>query len=229
MLCMNEQAKSKPDNERVINMYNLFEEKRAYPRIKVNCLAELTGTEEDTSVNVIVHDISPDGVQIRCNRKTAKEIHPSGKFIEERNAPVVDMKFQLEIQGLMREIQTTCKLFYICILSQDVVAFGLKFIDYKNNSAKQIDQFIATAMLPEEERVLKVLDKPKTSARILSEIDDDDIDLDDTLNMLRRKKAIISFGQEKKKKHIKLESAIELIFKRLDTIEKRLNKLEKGE
>ena len=69
-----------------------------------------------------------------------------------------------------------------------------------------------------------MLHTPRTGDDILRQLDDKNINLGDTLNLLRRKKAIVSYEDDKSRKFVKLESAIESIFKRLEKIEKRLDK-----
>ncbi len=82
-----------------------------------------------------------------------------------------------------------------------------------------------SSIIPIEEKVLDILHIPRTSEDILDQIDDENINLDSTLNLLRRKKAIVSYEDDKTRKFIKLESAIESIFERLDKIEKHLDKI----
>ncbi|MCG8378087.1 MAG: PilZ domain-containing protein, partial [Proteobacteria bacterium] len=201
------------------------EEKRKYPRVTVNSLAEVQKSG-DYSVNVILHDISPDGVQLRCNRKTAHTIHPSGKFITDSTAPEILLKFSLLIDEKEKEVIVKSKIFYFTIIATDVVAFGVKFKQFENFTDRHVETFIMRSFVPVEEKVLGILDTPQTSDDIMEQMDtgqDENINLGDTLSLLRKKKAIVSYEENDTRKFIKLESAIESIFKRLDKIEKQLN------
>jgi hypothetical protein len=216
---------AKPKKKKIINLYDMYEEKREYPRVNVNALTVIEKKDE-YEINAILHDISPDGVQLRCNRKNAHIIHPSGKFISEKTAPKVLLKFSLPIDGKEKEIIVQSKIYYFSIIEIDVVAFGAKFIQFEKFSGRHIDDYIMKSVVPVEEKVLNVLDSPRTSEDILNELDldDENIDLDATLNRLRKKKAVVSYEDDKKLKFVKLESAIASIFERLEVIEKRLDK-----
>lgn len=201
----------------------MYEEKRDYPRVDVNTLAEVH-KEDEYDVNVILHDISPDGVQLRCNRKTAHIIHPTGKFLTEKTSPKVVLQFSLPIEGNEREVIVQSKIYYFTIIATDIVAFGAKFIEFKKFTDRHVENYIMKSVIPVEEKVLDILSTPQTGDDILEQLDDENINLGDTLNLLRRKKAIVSYEDDKTRKFVKLESAIESIFERLEKIEKRLDK-----
>lgn len=212
--------------KKTISLYDIYEEKREYPRISLNAIASLA-LPDGFDVNVVVHDLSPDGVQLRCNRKTAHMIHPSGKFITEATAPYADLKFSLTLDNHDREVRAQIKLFYFTIISEDTVAFGAKFKKFEKFSDRFVEKFISSAMSPVEEKVLDLLDKPRSEDYIVEQIGESTVNLDDTLNMLKKKKAIITYGNDKKQKYVRLESALESVFKRIDSLEKKIKSLEK--
>lgn len=216
-------TKAKAKRKKTINLYDMYEEKRDYPRVSVNTLAEIHKKDE-YDLNAILHNISPDGVQLRCNRKTAHTIHPSGKFITDKTAPEVTLTFSLPIDGKEKNVIVQSKIYYFSIIATDMVAFGVKFKKFEKFTERHVDDFIMKSVIPVEEKVLDILDTPQTGDDILDQLDDEDINLESTLNLLRRKKAIISYEDDKTRKFVKLESAIESIFERLDKIEKRLKK-----
>ncbi|GEM_PF-899033 len=217
-------AAIKPKKKKTINLYDMYEEKRDFPRVSVNALAKIHKKGE-YDLNAILHDISPDGVQLRCNRKTAHMIHPSGKFITDKTAPEVVLTFSLSVDGKDKNVIVQSKIYYFSIIEIDVVALGVKFKQFEKFTSRHVDDFIMKSIVPIEEKVLDILDTPHTSEDILDQMDDENVDLDDTLNLLRRKKAIVSYEDDKTRKFVKLESAIESIFERLHKIEKRLDKI----
>jgi hypothetical protein len=218
-------TKVKPARKKTVNLYDMYEEKRDYPRVSVNSLA-VVHKQDEYDVNLILHDISPDGVQLRCNRKTAYTIHPSGKFMTEKTSPEVVLKFTLPIDDKDKDVIVQAKIYYFTIIATDVVAFGVKFKKFEKFTQRHVDDYITNSIIPVEAKVLDMLHTPHTGDDILNKLDDKDVNLDDTLNLLRRKKAIISYEDDKTRKFVKLESAIESIFKRLEKIEKRLDKLD---
>ncbi|MGB1801126.1 MAG: hypothetical protein ACPHLK_09905, partial [Gammaproteobacteria bacterium] len=120
------------------------------------------------------------------------------------------------------------KLYYFSIIELDAVAFGAKFIQFEKFSARHVENFIMKSIIPIEEKVLNMLDSPRSSHDILNELDlhDENIDLDSTLNRLHKKKAIVAYKEDKTLKFVKLENAIATIFERLEKIEKRLDELD---
>jgi len=216
-------TKARPKRKKTINLYDMYEEKRDYPRVDVNTLA-VVHKKDEYDVNVILHDISPDGVQLRCNRKTAFKIHPSGKFISDKTAPAVVLKFALPIGGKEKDVIVQSKIYYFTIIATDVVAFGVKFKKFEKFTQRHVDDYIEQSIVPVESKVLDMLHTPHTDEDILDKLNDKDVNLGDTLNLLRRKKAIVSYEDDKTRKFVKLESAIESIFERLEKIEKRLDK-----
>ncbi len=216
-------TKDKLKPKKTVNLYNMYEEKREYPRIKVDTLA-IVHKQDEYDINVLLHDISPDGVQLRCSRKTAFKIHPSGKFITDKTAPEVVLKFALPIGGKEKEVIVQSKIYYFTIIATDVVAFGTKFKKFKKFTQRHVDDYIEQSIIPVESKLLDMLHTPHTDEDILDKLDSKDVNLGDTLNLLRRKKAIVSYEDDKTRKFVKLESAIESIFERLDKIEKRLDK-----
>ena len=132
------------------------------------------------------------------------------------------------MDGKEKDIIVRVKLYYFSIIEMDAVAFGAKFIKFEKFSERHVDDFIMKSVIPIEEKVLNVLSSPRSSDDILNELDleDENIDLDSTLNRLHKKKAIVAYEEDKTLKFVKLESAIATIFERLDKIEKRLDKLE---
>ena len=218
---------AKAKKKKIINLYDMYEEKREYPRINVNALA-IIEKKDEYEAHAILHDISPDGVQLRCNRKNAHIIHPSGKFISEKSAPEVILRFSLAIDRKEKDVIVRVKLYYFSIIAMDAVAFGAKFIQFEKFTGRHVEDFIMRSVIPIEEKVLNVLDSPRSSDDILNQLDldEENIDLDSTLNRLHKKKAIVAYKEDKTLKFVKLEAAITTIFERLEKIEKRLDKLE---
>jgi hypothetical protein len=216
-------TKAQPKRKKTINLYDMYEEKRDYPRVGVNTLAGVHKKDE-YDVNVILHDVSPDGVQLRCDRKTAYIIHPDGKFITNKTAPEVVLKFALPIDDKEKDVIAQVKIYYFTIIATDVVAFGAKFKKFEKFTQRHVDDYITQSIVPVETKVLDMLHTPHTDGDILDKLDDKDVNLGDTLNLLRRKKEIVSYEEDKTRKFINLESAIESIFKRLEKIEKHLDK-----
>lgn len=103
------------------------------------------------SIKALIYDMSPDGLQIRCDKETAKLIHPIDKNIDGDKKPVVVVAFTIPHHKGEREIVSRCKICHFIILDQDSkneVVFGLKFTGFKDNCDKFISQFFIQEMEP---------------------------------------------------------------------------------
>jgi hypothetical protein len=95
--------------------YEIHEKRRKYPGIVTQQPVEIK--YKTKTLQATVYDISPDGLQIRCNRNTMREIHSSGEFIRNNNAPLIDVVFSLPIGESHRQIKVACVIYYFCFAS----------------------------------------------------------------------------------------------------------------
>ena len=124
----------------------VFEERRRYPRLIVKHRVEVRTSIGDL-VDAVVHDISPDGLQVRCDRKAAKLIHPSGAFIKPEDAPEVDIRLSVALKKGEVEVKADCRLVYIAVVPGSI-AFGMKFTKFDGDSANVLRRFIEESMEP---------------------------------------------------------------------------------
>ena len=212
--------------KKTINLRELYEEKRGYPRVTVDALVTIR-KDDDTKLSGVLHDISPDGVQLIVDGKNAKSLNPSGRQISQQTQFEVRLNFFLPIGELNKEIKVHVKLYYFSIIDSDVVAFGGKFTNFIDMTDRHVNKYIENSVIPIENKVVKLLNNPMTSDDLREQIDDDNIDLDDTLNLLKKKKEIVSYQDKKQEKFVNLESAISTVLSRLDKIESRVENIEK--
>ncbi|MCI0400721.1 MAG: PilZ domain-containing protein [Gammaproteobacteria bacterium] len=126
--------------------HGIYEERRRFPRLIVNRRAEIRKAQGHV-VNALVHDISPDGLQVRCDRDAAKILHPSGRFITPENASEVDVRLSVALQKGEMEVKARCRLVYLAVVPGSI-AFGMKFIKFYGDSAKILKRFIEESMEP---------------------------------------------------------------------------------
>lgn len=124
-----------------------YEERRSYPRIELKRNAVVT-TEAEEKLSVQVHDISKDGIQLRCSRENAAKLHPSGKRITEDTAPELKLTIALPCSDSQHVFTANGKLKYLVRLEDDIFAIGLYFNKLSNNSQKAIEGFIEYSMQP---------------------------------------------------------------------------------
>jgi hypothetical protein len=127
-------------------LYEIYEEKRAFPRVTLNCPAIIVQGGE--RLRVTVYNLSPDGLQIRCDRTTAQRIHPSGRQIRKDAGPVLDVMVSLPQSGASRVLKTRCRAWYFAVVSDAEIAFGLRFLDTGTAGGAVIEQFLREALEP---------------------------------------------------------------------------------
>jgi hypothetical protein len=98
-----------------IKSYDRHEKRRKYPGVIIQQPVEIK--HKTKILKATVYDISPDGLQIRCNRETMYAIHPGGEFIRKNNAPLIDVVFSLPIGKSHRQIKATCIIYYFVLRS----------------------------------------------------------------------------------------------------------------
>ena len=123
-----------------------YEEQRRFPRIPLSVPVTVSYGKNLTS-EVMAYDISPDGLQIRCNQETARTLHPVSGFIEKSQRPSVEVTFTLTIKNKDRKITARCDITYMIELEEaetetENAALGLYFTSLKGRSSRFISQFL---------------------------------------------------------------------------------------
>ncbi len=129
---------------------DFYEESRSYPRIKTRLPITLS-LESNETVTASIYDISPDGLQIRCNRHVAAKLNPGGKRINAKDNVTIKAEFLLSVDDEQRKIIVFCKVYYFVIIPgglEEDVAFGLKFKKFEGKSIKYIGQHILNELEP---------------------------------------------------------------------------------
>ncbi|MFQ5658784.1 MAG: PilZ domain-containing protein [Gammaproteobacteria bacterium] len=207
-------------------LYEVFETRRKYPRIIIDVPVSIRKSK-GVLVEAMAHDISIDGLQIRCNRDSAGTLHPSGKFIQENNGPKVEVSFPLSFDEGIETVEAVCQIYYLAVIPGDEIAFGLAFKKFKGNSAGLVDRFIMDYIVPVDDKVRSFLDEPHSHHEILEHMKMETNEVEEVLNRLKIKGDVISYEDSSMIRHLKLSSAVASIFNKLKILEERLGKIEK--
>ena len=206
--------------------YNYYEERRKYPRVVIN--SPIVIYHNDLVLNGEIHDISVDGLQVRCDRKTFQSIHPSGRFIRKENAPVVNVLFHLAVKGQQFDISVKCLVYYFVVLPDagiSDIAFGLRFISLDDKTVIDINAFVENAMTPPEDIDIKIMAEPRTIADISAQTTLNTHDLKtELLNFLKTREIDVPDTDENNYKCLVV--AIETLFEKSAEIENRLYRIE---
>lgn len=131
----------KPDS------HETHEERRKYPRIIIDSHIDILYKGNQLAARI--HDISPDGLQIRSDSETLQKINPDNEIMNEETAPLLDVTFHLKLFEIDTKINALCKLYYSDQLpdeDNENVVYGLKFMNLEGDGSKQIDAFITEEM-----------------------------------------------------------------------------------
>ena len=217
---------NKPDHEQS-SLHDALEGRRKYPRIVIDVPVSIK-PEKTNAVSAIVHDISIDGLQVRCDRETAKQLHSSGKFIKEDKGPLVEVTFDLPFKVQNETVTITCQLYYFTVISKTEFAFGLLFRKYSEKSDVLVDRFIMDQIIPVEDKVRTYLEEPRSHKEISAHMNMQGSEVAEVIDRLQVKGEIVSFGEGHDVKHMKLSVAFTTIFNTLERLEKRLDRLEQA-
>ena len=127
--------------------YAFYEERRQYPRVVVETPVQVS-SDEVRSILVTAHDISPDGLQIRCDRITASALHPSGRPVKEEDPPRIDIVLHLPFPDGPRQLRAVCELSYIAVCPNREIAFGVTFRELKPSAAATLTSFLEESLIP---------------------------------------------------------------------------------
>lgn len=211
--------------------YEFYEERRQYPRVVVDC--QINIRFKDKELTSTLYDVSPDGLQIRCNREMLTAIRPSGKSIKPDSTPKLDVEFSLMAGANKRQITAACEMYYFVLLPSNFeedkdVALGLRFKKLKGNSPKYIDEFVTDVLAPIETKLLAFLDEPRTHSEISEHLGLESHKVSSALIRLFDDGEIISIGSGKERKHMRLNSIIQTLLHDITELKARVSSLEKS-
>jgi len=130
------------------DLYSLYEGRRKYPRVVINMVASLKLSNE-VILEVKVHNVSQDGIQVRCDREIASVIHPDGRFIKDGNGPKGVVTFRLPLSSGEEVIIADCQAYYLYVIHETTdIAFGFGFNRIIIGQVHLIEQFITEAIRP---------------------------------------------------------------------------------
>ncbi len=130
-------------------LYRSFESRRAYPRVRLRMPVRI-GLKGGRVVCANIYNMSPDGIQIRCDRATARSIHPAGKKLREGAGPEVMVAMRLKAGGDLRTHMVRCRLSYILPQDTDVVVMGFEFREVLPAQREAIDAVLGASLEPRE-------------------------------------------------------------------------------
>ncbi|GMQ95923.1 MAG: hypothetical protein BMS9Abin14_399 [Gammaproteobacteria bacterium] len=138
---------SQIDPEETQTMFRpVHKDRRALPRVTLGCPGKVVLAGGDV-VNVMIHDLSRDGLQIRCGKKAAHAINPNGKAVKEGAAPAeIQVLFYVPVDSGKGRVKAKGTLMYFSLIAPDIVALGLKFKSISSGGVEHLRSVVKAAL-----------------------------------------------------------------------------------
>ena len=121
-------------------------DRRTLPRVTLSCPGKVMLAGGDV-VNVMIYDLSRDGLQIRCGKKAAHAINPDGKAIKDGDSsPEIQVLFYVPVDSGKGRVKAKGKLMYFSLIAPDIVAMGLKFKSISSSGVEHLRNVVKSAL-----------------------------------------------------------------------------------
>lgn len=127
------------------NIERMLEKNRRYPRITVNCAAEMI-PENGEVLRVICYDISSDGVQIHCPEVIANIVDVAGPGKQGGGGARVHLRLSLPLNDERADIKMMGTLVWKRKIGEELFAIGMQITDIMGGSAVRLERFIEDSM-----------------------------------------------------------------------------------
>jgi len=137
-----------PFEETQTRFTDVIRDRRRFPRVTINRRAEVVVADGST-VQVTVHDVSPDGLQLRCNRDAAVAIRPSGRSVSDKEpASAIRVAITLPLKSGPAPVSLRGRLLYFALINQNLVAMGIELTTLSDASRRFLNTFIEQSLEP---------------------------------------------------------------------------------
>ncbi|OGT30578.1 MAG: hypothetical protein A2W28_11235 [Gammaproteobacteria bacterium RBG_16_51_14] len=206
-----------------LTLFEIYERRRKYPRAILNIPVKI---RMDTGIKgeATLYDISPDGIQVRCNRETARIICPEGKITKENVKRHLEVIFVLPYRRRKKAVCIRVMPVYLLFIAVDLIAFGMQFHRKDKETLKSIEDYIDYELAPSIEELEEIL-KEKIGKTLPREIRAPTEEYTDEGKHEKGKKK--SDTDEPEYNLVRISKDIQDIRRYTDIIHKVLNKLTK--
>ena len=124
----------------------VHKDRRSLPRVTLSCPGKVILPGGDV-VNVMIYDLSRDGLQLRCGKKAARAINPDGKAIKDGGSlPEIQVLFYVPLESGKGRVKAKGKLMYFALIAPDIVALGLKFKSISSSGVEHLRSVVKAAL-----------------------------------------------------------------------------------
>ncbi len=138
-------AKIDPDETQTM-FRPVHKDRRALPRVTLSCPGKVILPGGDV-VNVMIYDLSRDGLQLRCGKKAAHAINPGGKAVKDGDSPLeIQVLFYVPLDSGKGRVKAKGKLMYFSLIAPDIVALGMKFKSISSGGVEHLRSVVKAAL-----------------------------------------------------------------------------------
>lgn len=117
---------------------------REVPRIRIHRPVALV-TEDGYVATAVTRDLSPGGMQIRCDRANAYVLNPAGESLVQPALHRIDAHFTIPLTAGLAKIDVECRMVYFNELRMEYF-IGFAFFHFQDYSFLKLDRFIQEAI-----------------------------------------------------------------------------------
>jgi len=123
--------------------------RRLYPRVHARVPVRLTGPAGE-AVDVVGNDLSPGGLQVRCERAAAARLH-AGERLAEAGVECT-FRLELELEGSPQPVNGRGRIIHLTPIPdappQQQMALGVQFLAIDNGGERVLMRFIEQHLRP---------------------------------------------------------------------------------
>jgi len=128
-------------------LYRGLQARRGYPRVKLSMPVQI-GLPGGRVVCARVYNLSPDGLQVRCDPETAHQVHPQARPVADGTGPEVLVVLRTRDGNDMRTQVVRCRLTYVLPESRSEIILGFSFLHLLPAQRFAIDALLAASLEP---------------------------------------------------------------------------------
>lgn len=127
---------------KILPKFDAFDNRRKFPRLKKNLPVTITGSNGE-KFNGVLHDISPDGIQVRFAVSDGTRLFPDKQTtVEDAKALKCNLQFDLAYKESVSHISINAYPVYLRPVSKNILAAGMFFSDETLSENKKISDYL---------------------------------------------------------------------------------------
>ena len=125
------------------SMYEIFEKRRAYPRLELNLPVTITGSSGNSFTGTL-YDLSPDGVQLRYSVKDGLNLFPDkDTHIKDIKSLKCVLQFELAYDETAAQVVLEAYPIYLQAENEDTLSAGMYFSKINaSTETKKVHDFL---------------------------------------------------------------------------------------